>query len=1253
MPFATQNEPDAGVEFRGTERYELRGLLGAGAMGVVYRAFDREHAAHVALKCLPSTSPEGIARFKNEFRSLQDLHHENLVKLGELVHHGEQLFFTMELVDGVDLVSFCCSPDGPPSAEAVPMPLAARPNDVTLDASVPDSRSRAVNRDLPAATDERRVRSTFAQLVRGLLAIHGSSKVHCDVKPSNALVTRSGRVVLLDFGVVTDLAASQRSDEKGLTGTVPYMSPEQAARAAIGPESDWYSLGVMLFEVLTGRLPFDGPSSEILRRKQAEVAPHARELCPSIAPDLGELCDRLLAQRPEQRPSGAEILRILERAHPNQPSPPPPPLFVGRERELSALNQALAVARSGRVSVVHVEGQSGSGKTELLRKFLEPMSGPGDVLLLRGRCSEREYVPYRAVDRAIDSLAEFLKSSADSEVRAIFERHMAALVQAFPVFARVPTEGAAEAEPEPTDPHLRRLRLFRAVHALMTAISARQLVVLALDDMQWADADSLALLTAIVRSPQAPPLLLVVATRPQWQGRGLLRAWGAETIALENLAPPEALALAKQLLSRSGVEAIEQDELARRIATEASGHPLFINELVRQSANDSAPPSGSTLLDAALWARVSQLGPQSRALMKVAALAGSALPYRLLALAAGLPTFDDPISLSELAALRNEHLLQFSGSASSHEVETYHDRVAAAVRSRLSDEERRAIHRAIAEALESDHEREPEALAVHWQGAGASERAAHHALTAAARANEALAFGRAARLYQMALDCWPEQPAAAEVREQLGGAYANAGLGATAARAYLAASEAVTGVHRFDLERRAADQLFRAGHVDEAEPLIRRVLRQMGFTLPRSIFGILLFLLIGRLRLAFSGLERAQLGPGRTDEAQLAELDACWSVAVGLSMVDNIRGACLQTRHLLLALRVREPLALVRALATEAAYLAVSGERVRTKVQRILAQTETLAAELNDPYAFGFLALSKAMCCFLVGVWGQARELAQAAERVFETRPAGAMWELASARTFGLWSNFYLGDLAAMRAVVPNFIQEAETRGDRYAATLHRTGLVAMIWLASDEPAEARRQILEAEVGWSRSAFDFQRYLSTLGHCLIDLYEEAPDLAFRRIREIWPQLRRSAYLRVQNVRVEALYLRGIAAVGAAAAGSQRKYFLRDAAECARRIQNERVGWGRALASLLLAGISDLRGAPDAALRHWQAAELTAREHDMSLFAAAAAFRHASARAGQAGADDARALRSSPTLAQLREPDRMCALLAPGARVQSL
>src|ERR1019366_2426803 len=216
----------------------------------------------------------------------------------ELFSEGDQWFSTMELVDGCDLLtwihsSLSVSPpglvrelrsDGPgapttPVNELVTMvaptklyetlvPQTGRfgaidvfpGSDPTREAAPVGVRTRFLARDAD------RLRDVFRQLASGVQAIHAAGKLHRDIKPSNVMVTRDGRVVLLDFGVVGEYLPgrkSVRSDEP-LVGTPAYMAPEQAAFQAASPASDWYAVGVILFESLTRRMPFEGSTSDLL-----------------------------------------------------------------------------------------------------------------------------------------------------------------------------------------------------------------------------------------------------------------------------------------------------------------------------------------------------------------------------------------------------------------------------------------------------------------------------------------------------------------------------------------------------------------------------------------------------------------------------------------------------------------------------------------------------------------------------------------------------------------------------------------------------------------------------------------------------------------------------------------------------------------------------------------------------------------------------------------------------------------------------
>ena len=394
--------------FHGTQRFELRRCLGAGGFGVVYEAYDREHHAVVALKTLQQLGAGGLYRFKQEFRSLADIAHPNLIALYELSADGEHWFFTMELVEGVEFSQLRFA-NGPTLRI-----ICARPG---MD----------------------RLRGAFLQLAEGVRALHQAGKLHCDLKPSNVLVERSGRVVILDFGLVAESDPAAAADDTALLGTPAYMSPEQVSGLAPSPASDWYSVGVMLFEALTGQRPFRGSVREILEHKRRRDPPAPADLVSGLPPDLDDLCRRLLSRDPRRRPADEEVLRCLGGDQPDseEPSRAPHsisrPPFIGRERHLAVLRQAFDSTRTGQMVTVWVHGPSGVGKTALVARFLDDVRQGDDPVVLEGRCYEREAVPYKAVDGVVDNLDRYVRSLPPCEAAALIPRHFAALTRLFPV----------------------------------------------------------------------------------------------------------------------------------------------------------------------------------------------------------------------------------------------------------------------------------------------------------------------------------------------------------------------------------------------------------------------------------------------------------------------------------------------------------------------------------------------------------------------------------------------------------------------------------------------------------------------------------------------------------------------------------------------------------------------------------------------------------------------------------------------------
>src|SRR5262249_5616125 len=210
------------------DRFEVVRELGHGAMGVVYEARDRRRREVVALKRMLRVDANALARFRQEFRALADLPpHPNLVSLHELFCDAGTWFFTMEYVEGIPFLDHVrlgvLLPEAPTIPEGPPRDPAGAP------AASPPAAA--------APADYPRLREAFRQAAGGVAALHRAGRLHRDLKPANVLVSRQGRVVLLDFGLAAELNAQglHESTEPHLAGTVPYMSPEQAASRPLTP----------------------------------------------------------------------------------------------------------------------------------------------------------------------------------------------------------------------------------------------------------------------------------------------------------------------------------------------------------------------------------------------------------------------------------------------------------------------------------------------------------------------------------------------------------------------------------------------------------------------------------------------------------------------------------------------------------------------------------------------------------------------------------------------------------------------------------------------------------------------------------------------------------------------------------------------------------------------------------------------------------------------------------------------------------
>lgn len=687
-------------------RYDVVRVVGHGGMGDVYEAVDHDHGGRVALKTLAvgEIAPDRLLLFKNEFRAVADLSHPNLVPLYELGCHDGLWFFTMELINGVDLVEGIrrtvdeASVSRARLAEQAPTraalaTLPARPGSQPDAPTMAEPVTPGIHTPL---CDPEFFRGTLAQILDALEYLHHAGVVHQDLKPSNILVEPSGVVRVVDFGLAQRVGQRTRLQGQAVvTGTPPYMAPELWAGVGATPESDLFALGCVMFQLLTGRLP--------VRDRWVDVtdAPRVDTLVGGVEPEIVDICHRLLSRDPRQRPTIAGIREALGLAPGTARESLPTVQLVGRAHERAALEAALERVSAGGSVIALVQGGSGVGKSALMRSCFHEEASRSAALVLRGRCYERESVPYKAFDGMIDLLAIQLSGYSDDELEEVLPPWFDELTQVFPVLSRT-APGRAQRVAVVPALELRR-RVLDALSRLFVKLAQQRPLVLEIDDLQWADADSLSLLWKLVQS--APRgLLLALSLRPTeaTENAGVSRLLSAVrelppervmSLELAPLAIADAEDLARQTLHSLGLP----DTLAKAIALESGGVPFFLEELAHSVAQQDAGPAAVIRLDDALAARARALPDAERALVEVLSVSNNPIPRGIACKAAGLEENVPRV----VGALHRGHYVQSAGVRAGDRLGIYHDRMRESVLATLTPERTAEVHLALGRALAS------------------------------------------------------------------------------------------------------------------------------------------------------------------------------------------------------------------------------------------------------------------------------------------------------------------------------------------------------------------------------------------------------------------------------------------------------------------------------------------------------------------------------------------------------------------------
>ncbi|GIW43879.1 MAG: hypothetical protein KatS3mg077_1161 [Candidatus Binatia bacterium] len=1219
-------------------RFQILGVIGRGANSVVYRAYDREVRTQVALKALEGWNPRELYRLKREFRILRSLRHPSLVEIFELFSHPSRgAFFSMELIEGRPLVA-----------------------DIGAE-QTSEGRYAHVGLDPRSCA---KLLVSVRELVEGLMLVHASGIVHRDVKPSNVLERSSGGVVLLDFGLAAhrDPEGIDVLAERGPAGTWVYMAPEAILGRQPTPACDWYSLAVLLFEAITGLPAFSGSAAEVWQAKQRGLLGVRGALTPFVSEPIADLIAASLDPDPMRRPDGVCWSRTLREQSSHVEAAPLPgfaagaapvsgSVFVGRERELDELTLLYRQAVRGQTTVAVVTGPGGIGKTELVRQFLRNLPLADAPLVLRARCHWQEFVPFNALDGMVDELGLWLGAGGTDLLARLSVVQRDALGRMFPALAPKEQEDEQLAEAMLAPGEVRRLA-FDALRSLLLDIAEEHPLVLWIDDAQWADADSAALLSALFRPPEQPRALLILCQRSESGedalpilGEGGARRLG-EIVRIVSLGPlprEPARALVAAFCAENSLAPADQE----KILQESEGSPLLLAQLARQvEALGGTTPASSPKLVSLVSSRAETLPLAARRILDVVALAVRPISRSLVLRIVGLGERGRHlVSLLDAALLL--HSSRVGGQVL---VEPYHQRIGEALRARLSGSEAERCHVLLAEHLAMEKVVEEERVFYHWRAAGRLAEAAEWAVRAADRAARQLAFEKAAELYaeSLALGAGRDPVLRASVEHKRAEALVNAGRGAAAAPLFLAlADEAGNSAEAPDLRRRAAEEYLMSGHVLEGTRILGTVLRQVGIGFPRS-GGSALIRSAGRILPLWLSERRARAGRTQRPRTSAAtRCDACHAAAKGLSFVDPPRGLYFSLHALRWALGSNDPGRVARALAFVGSNLLPMGGVFGRWAARMIDRAGALARMTDDPYLEATTALAMAQSRMMDCRWRDMALLCQQARTTLRTRCRAVAWEISVADMARLRALEEVGDLVELYRQAAAMVQEAVRTGNVYAEV---TGLLyeGFCLLAAGDSAAARRAAEESARRWQTTDFHVQHFYAARLASLCDLYDGAADKAGARFEKTWHELQRSGLFRHTIFRLDALIFRArllLAQPGFLDETAGR--LRREVAATIRALDRERRADASGWALVFRASLASTTEATERSVELLTAAQQKFESAGMNLGAAVAGYRAAELWPGtraEALAEQAGAVFAAAGVAN---PARFASVLAPG------
>jgi predicted ATPase/class 3 adenylate cyclase len=950
-------------------RYAVRRFLGEGGRKRVYLAHDERLDRDVAVAIIKTEGldEQGLARVRREVQAMGRLgDHHNIVTIHDVGDDDGMPYIVSQYMAGG-------------AVDALDLPLGA---------------ARAIE--------------IAKGVCNGLRHAHKHGVVHRDLKPGNVWLAADGTAEIGDFGLAIALEQSRLTMHGMLVGTVAYMPPEQALGSETNERADLYSLGCMLYELITGRPPFvsDNPSAVISQHiNTPPVAPswHA-ESCPQ---DLEDLILRLLAKDPGERPASAtEVLDALERIDPAGKAATHSDsnvldrlslgVFVGREKELERLRTMFDNAVSGHGGLVMLVGEPGIGKTRTTQE-LETYARMRGAQVLWGRTHESAGAPpYWPWIQAGNQYALAHQDELPTVIGPqMTQEAINELTRIFPWLLTGPNVGKPEGV---GDPDVAQFRLFDAYTQYLKAIASQAPLVVALDDLHWADKPTLLLLQHVARELSRSRILIVGNYRDTDITRqsalsetlaSLNRESGFERIVLRGLTRVE---VGAYIRARANVD--PRREVLDRIFEETEGNAFFLSEVVnlmaqegtltRDSISDIAIPDG---VREALGRRLNRLSEETNELLQIAAIIGRDFTYDTLTL---LGDHDEDALLKMIEEALDGRVIEETEQAGRYRFT--HAQMQETLLAELSTTRKVRLHGQVGDALEKRYGAQAEEragrLAMHFSEAATlspryGERAANYSAIAGRQAVAQSAYPEAARHFRAALAAREGREVddtMAELLFELGKA---AGHNAEVTESWRSFRQAFDYYERIENNARAADVAYVAG---TSMLLIRPsqvqlIERALGLVEVGSEQYGKLNAALGQSAGMMGLRDRAKEAFARAEEVALRfgfrrlELDVLrFNQYVTGFQLELEEAVAIGDRAIALAQELNEPL--IEAMA----HFFNSGQFWRGKLEEAKAHADAcwvLAHRLRMPYVVASAAYSRGAIAAQQGEWSAAREALQ------------------------------------------------------------------------------------------------------------------------------------------------------------------------------------------------------------------------------------------------------------------------------------